>query len=430
MNNPPRLLRASLLILGTSSFGWGPRLARAEEPLSLDLALQEARRANARLPVSRLDVDIAGEHVREARAELWLKVALDGDVVYAPSSGYDASVSNLGEARLQIQGVQPILDGGGRRAAVRRARAELTAAGAHHRMAEKDVDLEVRSRFAEIESADREVAIREDGLERLHAYLTSLESRQASGQGISGDLLKTRVRLASDEADLNEARARKVEGRIELNDLLGRDPEAPLEIAALPDPGPEGPPASTPWLQTPEVAAARADTESAEASLHVTRSERSVHLTAAADTGIWGGDTTSPGLFDRLRHDFGYSLTVNLNLPLFDLGSFRARLAQSTLELEQARKTEEVEVRHARREWAQARASRVAAQVQITLLQKAVPEAKDSSLATESRYLGGAASALDVLEAHAAAVDAAVRLGEAIMRYRIAEALEVRWGTE
>jgi OMF family outer membrane factor len=429
MAHPPRILRATLALLGAASLVGAPG-ASADEPLTLDEALQEARKANARLPVAELDVAVAREHVREARAELWLKVSLDGDVVYAPSSGYDAAVSNLGETRLQLQGQQPIFDGGGRRAAVRRARAEVASTTAHHRMAVKDVDLEVRSRFAEIESSAREIGVREDGLDRLRAYRTSLESRQASGQGIAADLLKTRVRLASDEADLNEARQRGVEAKLELNDLLGRDPEAPLEIAALPDPAPEGPPAPSPWLQTPEIAAAKADAESAEAGLHVTRSERGLHLTAAADTGIWGSDTTSPGLFDRLRHDFGYSLTLNLNLPLFDLGAYRARLAASTLELEQARKTEEVEVRHARLQWAEAHASRVAAWSQIALLRTAVPDARDSSLATESRYLGGAATALDVIEAHAAALDAAVRLGDAIMRYRIAEALETRWGTE
>ena len=59
-----------------------------------------------------------------------------------------------------------------------------------------------------------------------------------------------------------------------------------------------------------------------------------------------------------------------------------------------------------------------------------MPVAKDSSLASESRYRGGASSALDVLEAHAASVDAAVRLGDAMMRYRIAQALEIRWGSQ
>jgi outer membrane protein len=401
---------------------------RADEPLTLEKALAEAHQANARLPAPFLDIDLAREHLKEAQAERWLKASLDGDVVYAPP-GYDAAVSNAGEVRVQVTGQQPLLDGGGRKAAVRKARAELAAAGARYRVAEKDVDLDVRSRLAEFASAENEVEVRGEGRERLRRYLTSLESRQAAGQGIAADVLKTRVRVASEEADLTEALQRLGEARLELNDLLGRDPAAPLEMAPLPDPTPSLTPAEKdPWLRAPEVVAAKAQTDSAEAALSVTRSERSLHLTANADAGLWGSDTNSTGLFDRLKHDFGYSLTLNFNWPLFDLGGFRARVAQSSLELRQAQQEEEVEKRRARLGWHEAHQSLLSASRQIEILAEAVPEARDSSLATESRYLGGAANALDVLEAHAASVEAAVRLGEATMRYRIAEALEIRWG--
>jgi outer membrane protein TolC len=45
----------------------------------------------------------------------------------------------------------------------------------------------------------------------------------------------------------------------------------------------------------------------------------------------------------------------------------------------------------------------------------------------ESRYRGGAATSLEVLDAYASAVDAAVRLSEAISRYRIAQSVVLRW---
>jgi outer membrane protein TolC len=402
---------------------------RADEPLTLDQALAEARAQNARLPAPRLDVEIAREHLNEARAERWLKVAIDGDVIYAPAYGYDANVSNLGEVRLQVTGQQPLLDGGARKAQVRKSLAEQAAAGAHYRMAQKDVDLEVRSRMAELAGARDEVRVREEGVEQLRGYLTSLESRQAAGQGIAADILKTRVRVASEETDKEEAAERLADARLELNDLMGRDPASPLEIAPLPDPAAVAPATGSPWLDSPEVAAARADAESAEAGLAVTRAERSPHLTAAADAGLWGSDTSSPNLWERLGHDFGYSLTLSVNWPLFDLGGFRARVAQSTLGLKQAQQAEEVERRHARLEWHQAHESLLNASRKIEILSKALPEARDSTLATESRYLGGAATALDVLEAHAAAVDTAVRLSQATMQYRVAQALEVRWGS-
>ena len=73
--------------------------------------------------------------------------------------------------------------------------------------------------------------------------------------------------------------------------------------------------------------------------------------------------------------------------------------------------------------------ARASAYRQIEVLSRAMPEARDSYLEAESRYRGGAASFLDVLEAHTAALDASVRLAEAVLRYRVAQALELRWGT-
>jgi outer membrane protein TolC len=427
---PYTRLRAAPVSAAIALVGLAGAQARADEPLTLAQALVEAHTANARLPVPAMDVDIAREHIREARAELWLKVSVDGDIIYAPSSGYDGAVSNLGEVRLQLVGQQPLLDGGGKKAALARARAGVVAAGARYRIAEKDLDLEVRSRMAEFVSAESEVQVRREGRERLKRYLSSLESRQASGQGIEADLLKTRVREATEEADLADALQREDEARLGLNDLLGRDPEGPLLVAALPGPEPPPPPEAEAWLHAPELAAAAADADSAAAALKVTRSERSLHLSAGADAGLWGADTASSGLFSRLKHDWGYSLSLNFTWPVFDLGSYRARVAAASLELRQAQQTQEVERRRVRLEWHKAHQSLVNAYRQIAILSGAVPMARDSSLASESRYRGGASSALDVLDAHAASVDAAVRLGDAMMRYRIAQALEIRWGSQ
>jgi outer membrane protein TolC len=404
--------------------------ALPEEPMTVEQALSLAKQANARLPLSAMDKDIAKEHLQEARAERWLKVSIDGDILYAPASGYDQAVSNFGEVRAQLVTQQTLLDGGGRKAAVARAQAGLVAAGARHRIAEKDLELDVRSRLAEYVAAMNEVGVRREGMERLRSYRTSLESRQASGQGIGADLLKTRVREATEGADLEEAVSRADEARLELNDLMGREPDLPLALAPLPEPPEQGAPGDQVWLLTPEVAAAAADRDSAAQALKAARAERSFHLTAGADAGLWGSDTTSPGLFSRLKHDFGYSLSLNFTWPLFDFGAYRARVAAAALELKQAEQTTEVERRRARLEWQKAHQSLMNASRERAILSGAVPDARDSSLATESRYLGGAASALDVLEAHAASVDAAVRLEDVTMRCRIAQALEIRWGSD
>jgi outer membrane protein TolC len=417
------------------------RLALGQQPLTLEDGLKEARAANARLPLPALDVAAANEKRNEARAARWLKVALDGDFILSPPSGYDPILTNLGEERIQVVGRQPLYDGGALKAATQKAEADLAGAGARYRQAVRDVELEVRSRFAEILEADAEAQARRDGIERLKTYLVSLQSRRAAGQSVTSDLLKTEVRVASEEANVLEAERRQEEARFALNDLMGRDPTAALELAPLPAPSaPEGQ-TGEPWTNTPELEAAEAAVRSAEADIATTAAETKPHLFLTADFGLWGSDTwhaippdvrvayaPNATFGDRLRRDAGYSFSLFFSWPLWDTGGYQARKAEAGIALEQARRRVEIERRASRLQWQQASAALANLYRQIDVLSRAVPGARDSYLESESRYRGGAATALEVLDAYEASVDGAVRLAQAIGQYRVARAVQLRWG--
>jgi len=80
-------------LLGALLFLSAAVLTTAQEPVTLEEALREAHAANAKLPLPAFDVAIAREKRTEARAERWLRVAVEGDFIYAPPSGYDPSRS-------------------------------------------------------------------------------------------------------------------------------------------------------------------------------------------------------------------------------------------------------------------------------------------------------------------------------------------------
>lgn len=418
-----------------------PHTGRSEEPLTLEEALREARASNARLPLPAFDLELARARRDEARAERWLRVAMEGDFVYAPASSYDPALTNLGEARSQIAGRQALIDGGARRAAVTDAEAGIAAAGARYRIAEKELDLEVRGRFAEMLEAQAEAGIRRDGIERLTSYRTSLRSRQAAGQAVAADLLKTDVRVAAEQVNILEAERRVEEARFALNDLMRRDPKAPLELAPLPAPEAPAGQGAEPWEGAPEIAQAQAEARSADARLAIARAERRPQLFLQGDVGFWGSDTSrwipaglkaadpSATFWDRIRRDAGYSFSLNFSWPLWDLGAIRARQAQAETSLRQARQRIEVARREVRLQWEQADATLRNLSRQIELLTAAVPNAHDSYLEAESRYRGGAASALEVLDAYSSWVEAQVRLADAISRFQIAQAVALRWGT-
>ncbi|HEY2798842.1 MAG TPA: TolC family protein [Thermoanaerobaculia bacterium] len=416
-----------LLALG-HALGAAPA-ALGQTPLSLEDALREARAANARLPVSSLDISISREKLGQAQAERWLRVALEGDFLYAPASGYDPVLTNLGEARGQIVARQPLYAGGALKAGVVRADAEVAAAGARYRVAVRDLELEVRSRYDELLAARAEAAARREGVERLTTYRTSLQSRQASGQGVAADVLKTQVRLALEEASIADAEQRADDARLALNQALGREPGGPLELAPLPPPETPSPGEPAPWEGAPEIEAAEAETRAAEAQLAIARAERLPHVSLNADTGFWVSDTThlSGDFWDRFWGAKGYSLSLTVAWPLWDRGGLRARIAEADLGVRSAQAKLEAQRRDARLAWSQARAAQEHLFRQIEILSRATPDARDSYLQIESRYRGGTATALEVLDAYAAAVDAQVRLNEVIARYRIAQAVSLRW---
>jgi outer membrane protein TolC len=420
----------------------GPLLGAspAPGPVTLEQALSEARASNAKLPIPLLDVSIAREKLKEATAERWLKVAVEGDFIYAPPSGYDPVVTNAGEFRLQAVGRQPLYDGGARRAAVARAEAGVDAAAGRYRIEEKDLILEVTSRYAESLAALEEASARRSAISRLESYRTNLKSRQASGQAVAADLIKTEVRLASEEANILEAERRADEARMTLAALMGRAPADPLALVPAPDPDLAAPVEPADWESAPEIAAAAAEARAADAGLASARAEWRPHLALSADVGFWGSDTSrwipadlkamdpNATFADRVRRDAGYSFSLIFSWPIFDLGAVRARVAQADLELQQAKQKIVAARSDARANGEKARAAATSLAREIALLRKAVPTARDAYLDAESRYRGGAGTSLEVLDAYSAAVDAMVRLSDAVLRYRIARAVAVRWG--
>lgn len=470
-----------LLVTGALVLLLVPTPSQAEPvsgALSLDQALELARQHNAHLPVAALDTRLAEQDRAEAASRRKIRLGVEGDLSVAPRGGYDPAASNLGEDRLQAVLERPLYDGGRLAAEERRAGALAEAARERYRRAEADVELDVRTRFAELLAARREAAVREDGLERLRSYLELLQSRGASGQPVESDLLRGRLRVATEDAARQAALEHADRARAELDTLIGRAPDAPLELAPLPSPAPSVPPAPTdeagmqaadggsgtagPDLSdlsglsdrahpadlaeaamgsdVADVTAALREVDAARAGLDATLAERRPTLSFRADAGFWGTDTTrlvppdlrasdpGAGTFDRLDRDLGYSVSLGLTWSLFDSGGRQARTARARIALEQAKQRVVAERTDARRELTRARDARGRASARLRILRSARPQARDAYLDATSRYLGGAASYLDVVDAFDASISVGVEEAQATLDYRIAEAEMIRWG--
>jgi outer membrane protein TolC len=126
---------------------------------------------------------------------------------------------------------------------------------------------------------------------------------------------------------------------------------------------------------------------------------------------------------------FGGAVVLSLSWPIWNGGVYRARLHRAQLEAQQARNSQIAVQRRSRLAWQVAAAQQVRLYQQVQAWAHNVPLARDAYLQTESMYNGGAATTLEVLDAYAAWINANEAYADALLRYRLAEANSLRWGT-
>ncbi|HEY6107750.1 MAG TPA: TolC family protein [Gemmatimonadales bacterium] len=395
----------------------------AQAQLNLEDALREAHAANAQLPLAALETRIAAAALRESRAAWGPRFSLDGDLHGGSPAAYAAN-----DGRLQLLAEQPIYDGGALRAGIALQRALAGASQARFRQAEKDLDLAVRVGFAQLLELDTVIAVRGEGIARLQTYRSAIEARRAAGEGVSGDLLRTQVQLGQAEADLADAIRQRDLARLALNDLLGRDPNAPLTVAE--ETAPSAPPADTiaeAWSGAPEVRQAEAQVAAARSGTSLAAVERRPRLGLEVNAGTQPTFGTSGGAFNNGRGS-GVEFLLSLSWPLLDAGGYRARRDQARLRLAEAQAGEVATRRQARLAWAAARAELAARYAEVETRRRTAATALDSYLSSESLYRGGAATALEVLDAYGIWIAASEAVGVAVLSYRVAVAQLERWG--
>ena len=414
-----RAVLVALAILGADAAA----PLHAQQPLTLEQALQEARTANAELPLAAFDARIGQARLREARRALGPRLSVDADLHGGTPARYAAN-----DGRLQLLAEQPLYDGGALRAGIDVARAAAAASQAGYRVAERDLDLEVRVDFATVLQLDTVIAVRRAGLARLRTYLDVIRARGAAGEGVAADLLKTQVQIGDADAALADALRQRDLARLTLNDRLGRDPDAPLTLATLPAPVAPADTVPEGWAGAPDVLRAEAESAAAHSAIGLVTAERRPHLSLEMDAGAQPAFGTFGNGINN-GQGWGTEFLLSFSWPLFDAGAYRARRAQARLQADQTRAATVAVRRQARLAWSAARAELVARYREVEARGRTAGTALDSYLASESLYRGGATSALDVLDTYTSGITASEAVAAAVFEYRVAEAQLARWGS-
>ncbi len=414
------------LALGAALLGAAPLAAQVPDssaPITLETALREAELRNAQLPVARMEVQAAIARVQQAHGALYPRLSIASDMHTGAPQDYAGT-----EAFPRVLGQTPLYEGGELRAGLAQARAEANALGFSYRMSVRDVDRAVRSGYSLVLRAQAGLSFRQRGLERLEAYLRVIEARRAAGQGVGSDLLRTRQRVAAAHANIAAAQRELEDARMELNELLGLAPDSALELSALPAPAPPAPPVDSPWVTVPDVAQSEAQIRAAAAGVRAARAGRKPHLDFEADIGAQPFVGSDVALLNGGR-GAGAEVMLAFSLPFWDAGIHRGRLAEAAADMQRARDRAVQTRRLVRLSWSRAWADMAGFYREYEARTEAATAAQDAYLEAESLYRGGQGSALEVLDAYDAWIQALQDRQDAIYGYRAAEADLIRWGS-
>lgn len=311
------------------------------QPISLQQALELARRNSPQLQASRLGVERSQAVLRAAQAAdyptlgLNTRITNSGSYIFSnkPTSpfgqNFDTNSTGL-TGGLQLN--YNLFTSGGRSAAIQQAREQLRSDRLDFERLSEELRLNVSTSYYDLQQADENVRIQQSAVRNAQASLRDAQALEQAGVGTRFDVLTSQVQVAQATQNLANALSQQRISRRSLATLLNL-PESviitaadPVEIAGL-------------WNLSQEQSIVqayknRAELEQLLAQRNIQQQQRRIELSQLGPQ-ISLAATYNPSLSlsgnnngsSLQNQDFfdQYTLSANLSLSLFDGGAARAR---------------------------------------------------------------------------------------------------------
>ena len=318
------------------------------QPVSLEQALELARRNNKQLQVAILELERAKAALREAQAGLYPTLNVQTGITRQQSAASQLSVENQirqqeqrpPQLRQEIPGDQPSttfsgtaqlsydLYTSGRGSANRGAAAEqVRSAELEVERLSEETRLDVATAYYNLQLADEQVRINQSAVRNAEASLRDAQALERAGVGTRFDVLQSQVNLANALQDLRTAQSDQQVGQRRLANLLSLAQSVnisaadPVELAGLWD---------FPLEESIVRAFAnRAELQQALAERNASEQRRRLALSQLGPQISLNAQYNLLDVFnDSISVTDGYSVGVTATLSLFDGGAARARAAQ------------------------------------------------------------------------------------------------------
>lgn len=321
---------------------------RGIQPITLQQALDLAKRNNRDLQVALLQLERSRASLREAEASLYPSIGtqlgitqsqsaagqLQEEAAHQAQSALPRSLrsgTNVDRASLTLNGTVEvgynIFTSGQRPAQIRAARQQARSDQLQVEVTEQQIRLDVSNAYYNLQEADEAVRIQQSAVRNAEASLRDTQALERAGLGTRFDVLRAQVQLANAQQDLTNALAAQRTRRRELVQVLA----VPVYIdLAAADPVEVAGSWNLTLPQTIVLALKnRAELEQQLAQREVAEQQRRAALAALGPTvSLQVQYNVLDNLRDTLGFADGYSVSAGFNWNFFDGGAARARANQ------------------------------------------------------------------------------------------------------
>jgi outer membrane protein TolC len=383
------------------------------EVLSLDEAISHASANEPAFAAAKAEHQASLLEQTNARAALLPTAAYHNQAIYTEPNRVPASrigqttnapspvfIANNAVREYASQGVFNETLELGRIGALKLADANAVKAEAELEITRRGLVTTIVSLYYGTEAGQQKLQVARQALSEADHFVDIAQKRETARESAHADVLKAQLQLQQRQRDLVDAQLAADKTKLELAVLLYPDPATPFTLAPT---------------EAAVVLPNRADIEalarqnnpqlrSALASLHISQAETYTSQAALLpDLGLtftYGIDATNFGINgpDAI-HNLGYSMSAQLDIPVWDWLSTQRKIKQARLREVAANVALTAAQRRLLADLSEFYAEASAASRLLASLDESIVTARESLRLTNLRYVDGESTVLEVVDA-------------------------------
>ena len=341
-----------------------------------------------------------------------------GQTANAPSPAF---IANNAVREYASQGVFNETAGFGKVGAIKLADANALRADAELEIARRGLVSTVVALYYGSGASAEKLTIAERALSEADRFLNITQKRESAGESAHADVLKAQLQQQQRQRELGDAQLTADKARLELAVLIYPDPNTPFTLAPATAPTPLPNRAGVEMLarqNNPEI-------RSAVAALQASKAETySAKAALLPDLGLnftYGIDATNFGANgpDGI-HNLGYSMSAQLDIPVWDWLTTERNIKQSRLRENATKVALSATQKRLIADLAELYAEAEVANKQMASYDASLVAARESLHLTTLRYVDGESSVLEVVDAQTTLISAENAQIESRVRYQLA----------